>query len=58
MIVFVATTLHLLTAGTDRQNMLVRIAAAASTAAATFLLAYRVVAPKATKPQPRRVPIT
>jgi predicted ferric reductase len=56
-IVFVATTMHLLTVGTDRQNMLVRIAAAISTAIASFLLAYRVGARKATKPQPRRLPI-
>ena len=57
MIVFVTTTVHLLTAGTDRQNTLLRIAAAVSTAVATFLLAYRVVAPKTTKPPPRRVPV-
>jgi predicted ferric reductase len=57
IIVFVAMTLHLLTVGTDRQNMLVRVAAAVSTAVATFLLAYRIAAPKATKPTPRRVPV-
>jgi predicted ferric reductase len=57
VIVFVASTVHLLTVGTDRQNMLVRIAAAVSTAAAAFLLAYRVVAPKPTKAQPRRIPV-
>jgi predicted ferric reductase len=57
-VVFVASTLHLLTAGTDRENMVLRIAAAAATAMATFLLAYRVIAPKPAKPRPRPVSVT
>jgi predicted ferric reductase len=58
VIVFVASTVHLLTVGTDRYNMPLRVAAAISTAVATFLLAYRFVAPKPAKPQSRRVPVT
>lgn len=57
-VVFVASTLHLLTAGTDRENMALRIAAATATALVTFLLAYRVIAPKPARPQPRRVSVT
>ena len=50
-------TIHLLTVGTDRYNMALRVGAAMSTAVATFLLAYRVIAPKPAKPQSRRVPV-
>jgi predicted ferric reductase len=57
VIVYAASTLHLLSAGTDQQNMPLRLAAALSTAAATFLLAYRLMAPKSAKPRPRRVPV-
>jgi hypothetical protein len=58
VVVFVASTLHLLTGGTDRHNVVLRIAAAATTAMATFLLAYRVIAPKPARPQRRGVPVT
>jgi hypothetical protein len=43
--------------GTDRYNMALRVGAAISTAVATFLLAYRVAAPKPAKPPSRRVPV-
>jgi predicted ferric reductase len=57
VVVFLASTLHLLTVGTDRENMLLRVAAAASTAVATFLVAYRLAAPKPQRQQPRQVPV-
>ena len=54
VMVFLASTLHLLTAGTDRGNELLRMSAVAVTAVGTFLLAYRVVAANQPKAEPRR----
>jgi predicted ferric reductase len=56
-VVFIASTLHLLTVGTDRGNMPLRVAAAMATAVATFLLLYRLIGPKPVKSQPRRLPV-
>lgn len=51
-IVFVASTVHFLTAGTDRSNTALRLAIAVTVAAATFLLTFRIM--DATQPKPER----
>jgi DMSO/TMAO reductase YedYZ heme-binding membrane subunit len=57
VIVFVLSTIHLLSAGTDRENVVLRIAAATVTAVAVSLLIFRVIAPRKAKPRPQRVPV-